>query len=209
MNLLDLAAVSVPAGFRADGLPSGVTLFGRPSAMAPWQVLAHACTEPGLSLGATGHAPGLELATAGLAQSDAECGRLPLVVCGHTSTACPQRTTHRAGRAPAPQHPDRAPLSLIRPDRRPAAPPGTDSPASGRGCRRSRGLVPAVGSSWEFSRWHSSALGLGSVELADGTWEKGFICEGLAPRVRTTSRTWVAAGLPEPDGLTRKQPLVG
>jgi allophanate hydrolase len=27
MNLLDLAAVAVPAGFRADGLPFGVTLF--------------------------------------------------------------------------------------------------------------------------------------------------------------------------------------
>src|SRR5581483_12006523 len=27
-NLLDLAAVAVPAGFRADGLPLGITLFG-------------------------------------------------------------------------------------------------------------------------------------------------------------------------------------
>ncbi|HEX3594746.1 MAG TPA: amidase family protein, partial [Polyangiaceae bacterium] len=27
-NLLDLAAVAVPAGFRADGLPQGITLFG-------------------------------------------------------------------------------------------------------------------------------------------------------------------------------------
>src|SRR5690606_20288473 len=29
MNLLDYAAVAVPAGFMADGLPSGITLFGR------------------------------------------------------------------------------------------------------------------------------------------------------------------------------------
>jgi allophanate hydrolase len=29
MNLLDYAAVSVPCGFMPDGLPSGVTLFGR------------------------------------------------------------------------------------------------------------------------------------------------------------------------------------
>src|SRR5581483_2375572 len=27
-NLLDLAAVAVPAGFRADGLPLGITVFG-------------------------------------------------------------------------------------------------------------------------------------------------------------------------------------
>jgi allophanate hydrolase len=34
VNLLDLAAVAVPAGFRADGLPFGVTLIGRAGADA-------------------------------------------------------------------------------------------------------------------------------------------------------------------------------
>lgn len=29
MNLLDLAAISVPAGMRSDGLPSSLTLIGR------------------------------------------------------------------------------------------------------------------------------------------------------------------------------------
>jgi allophanate hydrolase len=38
VNLLDLAAVAVPAGFRADGLPFGVTLVGRAGADA--QLLA-------------------------------------------------------------------------------------------------------------------------------------------------------------------------
>jgi allophanate hydrolase len=38
VNLLDLAAVAVPAGFRADGLPFGVTLIGRAGADA--QLLA-------------------------------------------------------------------------------------------------------------------------------------------------------------------------
>jgi allophanate hydrolase len=28
VNLLDLAAITVPAGFRADGLPFGITLIG-------------------------------------------------------------------------------------------------------------------------------------------------------------------------------------
>ena len=26
-------------------------------------------------------------------------------------------------------------------------------------------------------------LGLGSIKLADGTWEKGFICDGFAVKV--------------------------
>jgi allophanate hydrolase len=29
MNLLDLAGVAIPAGFRNDGLPFGVTIIGR------------------------------------------------------------------------------------------------------------------------------------------------------------------------------------
>ena len=29
VNLMDLAAVAVPAGFRPDGLPFGVSLIGR------------------------------------------------------------------------------------------------------------------------------------------------------------------------------------
>ena len=46
MNLLDLAAVAVPAGFRADGLPFGVTLFGPPSATGAWPPWAGACNAP-------------------------------------------------------------------------------------------------------------------------------------------------------------------
>jgi allophanate hydrolase len=40
VNLLDLAAVAVPAGFRADGLPFGVTLVGRAGADAQLLALA-------------------------------------------------------------------------------------------------------------------------------------------------------------------------
>ena len=58
MNLLDLAAVAVPAGFRADGLPFGVTLFGPAFSDGRLAALAGRLHRAqGLSLGATGHRP--------------------------------------------------------------------------------------------------------------------------------------------------------
>ena len=57
-NLLDLSAIAVPAGFRGDGLPFGVTLFAPafhdPLLAAIGGALHQAA---GLPLGATGHAP--------------------------------------------------------------------------------------------------------------------------------------------------------
>ncbi len=55
MNLLDCAAVAVPAGFRADGLPFGVTLFApafHDAALCGYAARLHHAS--GLTLGATG-----------------------------------------------------------------------------------------------------------------------------------------------------------
>lgn len=56
MNLLDLAAVAVPAGFVPDGLPFGITLFADAFSERALLMLA-ACFEQSqaLPLGATGH----------------------------------------------------------------------------------------------------------------------------------------------------------
>jgi allophanate hydrolase len=56
VNLLDLAACAVPNGFRADGLPSGVTLIGQALTdrfLAQLAGAYHQCV--GGELGATGH----------------------------------------------------------------------------------------------------------------------------------------------------------
>ncbi len=37
VNLLDLAAISVPVGQRGDGLPSSLTLIGRAAATGRWR----------------------------------------------------------------------------------------------------------------------------------------------------------------------------
>jgi allophanate hydrolase len=56
VNLLDLAAVAVPAGFRPNGLPAGVTLIGpagRDAALAEFAASLHRATST--KMGATGH----------------------------------------------------------------------------------------------------------------------------------------------------------
>jgi allophanate hydrolase len=55
VNLMDLSAVAVPAGFRPDGLPFGISLIGRPFSDDALLLLADAFhrAEPG-TLGATG-----------------------------------------------------------------------------------------------------------------------------------------------------------
>ena len=78
MNLLDLCAVAVPAGFQQDGLPFGVTLAGR--AFADTALLALAARlqrAAGLPLGATRH----PLPAAGGAFGSA-AGVVPIAVCG-------------------------------------------------------------------------------------------------------------------------------
>jgi len=180
MNLLDLAAVSVPAGFRADGLPFGVTLFGpafSDGALARFGGRLHRAQ--GLSLGATGHAPGLEVASEGPAQSDVECGRLPLVVCGaHLSgLSLNGQLTERGGR--------RLRSTRTAPRYRFYALPGGPPHRPGL-IRQQQGGAAVEVEVWSlpldqvgsFLAGIPAPLGLGSVELADGTWEKGFICEG-------------------------------
>ncbi len=55
-NLLDLAAISVPSGFRPDGLPSGVTFFGESASEPVLVAVADAYHRAvGGTVGATGH----------------------------------------------------------------------------------------------------------------------------------------------------------
>jgi allophanate hydrolase len=186
MNLLDLAAVAVPGGFRSDGLPFGVTLFGPAFSDAALARLAdrlHRAQD--LPLGATGR-PLLSTGRSGapvatLSPSSPEPGRLNLVVCGAHLSGLPlnHQLTGRGGR-------------LIRATR---TAPRYRLYALPGGPPERPGLIrqPEGGEAIEVEVWSlpldqvggflagiPAPLGLGSVELSDGTSEKGFICEGFA-----------------------------
>ncbi|MFZ0790761.1 MAG: allophanate hydrolase, partial [Chromatiaceae bacterium] len=134
----------------------------------------------GLSLGATGHAPLLELAPAGPAATAGERGTLPLVVCGAHLSGLPLngQLTERGGRLlNATRTAPRYRLYAL-----PGGPPhrpGLIRQGEGGGAAIEVEVwslpLDQIGS---FLAGIPAPLGLGSVELADGTWEKGFICEG-------------------------------
>jgi allophanate hydrolase len=182
MNLLDLAAVAVPAGFRADGLPFGVTLFGPAFSdrrLAALAALLH--RDQGLSLGATGHRPMPEPEHPEADPAAGEGGRLALAVCGAHLSGLPLngQLTERGGRLLR--------ATQTAPRYRFYALPGGPPHRPGL-IRQGEGGAAIEVEVWSlpldqvgsFLAGIPAPLGLGSVELADGTWVKGFICEGFA-----------------------------
>jgi allophanate hydrolase len=89
-NLLDLAAVSVPNGFRADGLPTGVTFFGPhasdPTLIAVADAFHHAV---GGTVGATGIPLESAIEAPAMAASSTFGDRVRLVVVGAHLTGQP------------------------------------------------------------------------------------------------------------------------
>ncbi len=179
VNLLDLAAIAVPAGFRDDGLPAGATLIapaGRDAALASFASALHRATSD--TLGATGDPlPPAEPATAmsppphwiSIAVAGAHLSGQPL---NHQLTAPGGRFLRAARTAPA---------------YRLYALPGTTPPKPGVV------RVRAGGVSLEVEVWSlpPDAFGafvakvppplcIGSVELEDGSRVSGFLCEGHA-----------------------------
>ncbi len=177
MNLLDCAGVAVPAGMQTDGLPFGVTLFapaGADSALLALGDRLH--RSAGVDAGATG----LPLPGGVPAPTVAPSGEVVLAVCGAHLSGLP--LNHQLTQL------DARLLQSTRTsaDYRLYALPG-DPP-------QRPGLVRAVHSGaidvelWalpthrvgEFLQQIPAPLGLGKVELADGAWVNGFICEPCA-----------------------------
>jgi allophanate hydrolase len=179
VNLLDYAAISVPSSIRPDGLPFGITLIGQCG--SDWQLAElgqryHHAT--GLMMGATGQplpapealganaapAPGLKVAVVG-----AHLSGMPLNSQLTERGASLVQTTHTATHY------------------RLYALPGTVPPKPGLKRVEGQGAAIAV-EVWNiplaqvgsFLALIPSPLGLGKLELADGTWVTGFVCEGYA-----------------------------
>ena len=177
-NLLDTAALAVPTGFRADGLPFGVTLFGAAWSDARLAAIGNALHRATSSkAGATG----LPLPAAPLAPL-AKTGEIALAVVGAHLTGQPlngQLTALGARLLRTTRTTDAYRLHALA---------GTVPPKPG--------LVrgdPGTGAEIEVEVWGLTAaafgtfvaaipppLGIGTLQLADGTAVKGFICEPAA-----------------------------
>lgn len=176
MNLLDYAAVAVPAAFRPDGLPFGVTLLAPAHQDGPLLELAarwqHSTTLP---LGATGQ----PLPEAAAPASGVPDGMLRVAVCGAHLSGLPLngQLTQRKARL----------IGAVRsaPEYRFYA------LAGGPPLRPGMVRVAEGGASIEMEVWELPAsefgsfvggipapLGIGKVRLEDGSLVSGFICEG-------------------------------
>jgi allophanate hydrolase len=183
-NLLDCAALAVPAGFREDGLPFGITLFGpawSDARLAELGAAFHCASAP--SLGATGFRMNVSdertLLVPPEPKPDGDASDLPLVVVGAHLQGQPlnPQITSRGGR-------------LLRSTRtadcyRLYALAGTVPPKPGL-----RRVKPGEGAEIEVEVWAlppsawadfvaaiPHPLGIGTLLLSDGTEAKGFICE--------------------------------
>jgi len=165
MNLLDYAAVAVPSGFMANGLPWGVTLFGRVFTDQYLLSVADALQRQLDSALPT---------TTNVARHD----RARIVVCGAhlQGLALNWQLTQRGGRL--------LESTLSSPDYQLYA--LADGPPLRPGMVRVKdGGVAIAVEVWElpsselgsFLTGIPAPLGLGKVQLADGRWESGFICE--------------------------------
>jgi allophanate hydrolase len=179
VNLMDLAALAVPAGFDAAGLPVGVTLVGpafSDEALAALGDRLHRAL-PGARLAASGRplAAARPYASVPLQEE-----RVRVAVVGAHLTGQPlnRQLTERQGRLLATTR-TAAGYSLY-------ALPGTVPPKPGLLRDGGRGgieveiwslPVEAYGS---FVAGIPSPLGIGTLELADGSTAQGFLCEPYA-----------------------------
>jgi len=180
-NLLDLAGIAVPAGFREDGLPAGITFLGPAGSDARLAALAAEHHHRlGGRLGATPYEVP-EYALPPDPEPSARAERLKIAVVG----------AHLSGQPLNPQLTG-AGGTLARTAKtathyRLFALPGTTPPKPGLVRTPHDGhaidlevweLDPA-----EFGRFVSrvqAPLCIGSVELEDGSWVQGFLCEAHA-----------------------------
>ena len=193
MNLLDLAATAVPAGFQHDGLPFGVTLIAPPHQDGPLLHLASRMQQLlGGKLGATAHplppAENLNLLADGqvrVAVVGAHLSGLPL---NHQLIERNARLVSVTQTAPKYRFyalPDGKRPGLIQVENNGAA----------IACEVWEMPASQFGS---FVAGIPAPLGIGKLELADGAVVNGFICEdiGVADAQDITEyggwRAWLA-----------------
>ena len=179
VNLLDLSALAVPAAMRSDGLPTGITLIAQAWRDAWLAGIGDAFhRDAGLPLGATGAAMPPPASTT---PTPAQSIRVAVVGAHLSGMPLNSQLSERGGR-------------LVRkaktsPAYRLYALADTVPPKPGLE-RIGDGGVAIELEIWELpaSEFGSFVglvpppLAIGSVEIDDGTWCKGFVCEPAALR---------------------------
>ena len=172
MNLLDLSAIAVPAGFQANGLPFGVTLFAPAFADDALAVLGDRLHR---SIDVTAGATGLSLPSGGCSvPNNGHCRDSSLWRPSFRFATEP--ATYRAWCLVAGKHQNSPHYRLYALPGGPPFRPGLVRDLQSAAIDVEVWAMPAdqVGS---FLQLIPAPLGLGKLELDDGRWVNGFICE--------------------------------
>jgi allophanate hydrolase len=179
VNLLDLAAVAVPAQFREDGLPAGVTFVApalEDATLMQWCARFHRAVAK--RLGATA----FELPEASSIPVETSDAEVTVAVVGAHLSGMPlnHQLTSRSARL--------LETCSTAPDYRLYALPGATPPKPGLAR-----IKAGAGSAIEVELWSMPLaqfgafvaeipppLAIGTVALADGRHVKSFVCEGIA-----------------------------
>lgn len=179
VNLMDLSAIAVPAGFQPDGLPFGVTLCA--PAFADHQLMALAAglqRQLSATLGATNHVLN-DCDREPIAQANA--GTVDVAVCGAHMRGLPLNHQLLSAGArfvrPAKTRPDYQFYAL--PGGPPHRPGLVRSGVGGAAIEVEVWRVPltAYGT---FVAGIPAPLGIGTIALDDGSTVQGFLCESAA-----------------------------
>jgi allophanate hydrolase len=179
VNLLDLSAIAVPAGFRGDGLPFGVTLIARAFEEGKLTALGdrlHRALQ-GATMGASG-APLPESSVVAPTQGP-EPYRIAVVGTHLTGQPLNGQLVERRARL--------VETTRTGPGYSFYALPGTVPPKPGL-VFDGKGKGGIEGEVWEmdaaafgsFVGLIPAPLGIGTLKLADGSAVKGFLCEAYA-----------------------------
>ncbi len=180
MNLLDYAAVAVPAGFQSDGLPFGITLAAPAHQDEPLLHLAHRLQQVySLPLGATGIALPRDISFPAASRS----GQVRITVCGAHLSGLPlnEQLTSRQGQLVT--------STTTSSNYKLYALPGPSPLRPGliRVNENEQGTTIEV-EVWElparefggFVANIPAPLGIGTITLANGETVQGFLCERYA-----------------------------
>ncbi|HEX5057667.1 MAG TPA: allophanate hydrolase [Gammaproteobacteria bacterium] len=175
VNLLDLCAVSVPAGFQTDGLPFGVTLCA--TAGSDYHLLQVAERLQAVRTGFAGVGQRLNKASVVVP----ELPSVKLAVCGAHQSSQPLNHQLLELNATLVESTITAPRYrlYVLPGGPPFRPGLVRDMTAGNAIEVEVWSVPVeqVGA---FIRQIPAPLGIGRIELVSGEWVSGFICEGYA-----------------------------
>ena len=196
VNLLDLAAVAVPAGYTSEFLPFGITLVGPAwsdaallSVAARWQGwFNHTAGATGLPLPEADAARTAQLIAA---LPGALPARIELAVCGAHLSGLPlnHQLTERGATLlrRAATAPDYRLYAL--PGGPPARPGLVQTPGGGGAIDVEVWGMPAQRFG-DFVAGIPAPLGIGKLRLADGSLVSGFVCEAHAVAGATDITAW-------------------